>query len=200
MADVAPREVTRLLSQWSGGDKSALDRLIPLVYAELHRLAASYLGRERKDHTLQSTALVHEAYLRLVGRANVDFRDRAHFMGVAAQVIRAILVDHARARGAAKRGAGAVRVTLDENVALPDPGAVDLMALEEALRTLSRIDPQQERIVELRFFGGMTNEEAAELLGVSVSTVKREWILAKAWIFRELTREGVPGPEAGRGA
>lgn len=200
MADVAPREVTRLLSQWSGGDKSALDRLIPLVYAELHRLAASYLGRERKDHTLQSTALVHEAYLRLVGRANVDFRDRAHFMGVAAQVIRAILVDHARARGAAKRGAGAVRVTLDENVALPDPGAVDLMALEEALRTLSRIDPQQERVVELRFFGGMTNEEAAELLGVSVSTVKREWILAKAWIFRELTREGVPGPEAGRGA
>lgn len=174
---------------WSNGDQSALERLTPLVYTELRRLAARYLRRERTGHTLQSTALVHEAYLRLIDQNRVQWQNRAHFFGVAAQLIRRILVDHARNRNAHKRGAGAVKLALDEAIALPQQRDLDLVALDDALETLAKLDPQQARVVELRFFTGLSVEETAEVLQISPATVKREWTAAKAWLYREISGE-----------
>lgn len=181
-------EVTQLLNQWSEGDQAALDRLFPFVYDELRRLANAYLRRERPGHTLQSTALVHEAYLRLVGQREIRWQNRAHFFGIAAQVIRHILVDHARGRISAKRGGGAVNLSLDEGLAVPNKQDLDVVALDDALQGLAKIDPQQSRIVELRFFGGLSIEETAEVVGVSTATVKRDWSVAKAWLYREVSR------------
>jgi RNA polymerase sigma factor (TIGR02999 family) len=182
-----PDDVTQLLECWSNGDREALEKLMPLVYDELHRLARRYLSRERSDHTLQSTALVHEAYLRMVDQKNVRWQNRAHFFGVAAQSIRHILVDHARSHLAAKRGAGAAKLSLDEAIGLPEKKEVDLLALDQALEGLAALDPQQGRIVELRFFGGLSIEETAEVLHISPATVKRDWVMAKAWLYQNLT-------------
>lgn len=181
------QDVTRLLVEWSDGRTEALDALMPLVYDELRRLARSYLTRERTGHTLQPTALVNEAYLRLVDQRSVRWQNRAHFFGIAAQLMRRLLVDHARAAYAEKRGGGAPRLELDAaaNVTAPEP-AVDLEELDRALERLSRIDPRQSRIVELRYFAGATNEETAEALGIAVATVKRDWNVARAWLRREM--------------
>jgi RNA polymerase sigma factor (TIGR02999 family) len=179
-------DLTQLLVQWRAGDRTALDRLMPLVYDELHLIAGRYLSRERPGHTLQSTALVHEAYLRLVDQTRSDWESRTHFFAVAATIIRNILVDHARARQTAKRGGPAPALALDEALAVPNKRDLDLVALDDALTSLSRLDPQQGRIVELRFFGGLSIEETADVLEISPSTVKRDWILAKAWIFRAI--------------
>jgi RNA polymerase sigma factor (TIGR02999 family) len=185
------QSVTQLLVEWSHGDQDALERLTPLVYSELRRLARRHLSRERSDHTLQSTALVHEAYLRLVDQRNVQWQNRAHFFGVAAQLIRRILIDHARARQAGKRGAGACLLSLDEALDAPSGGRpLDIVALDDALEQLAKIDPRQSRIVELRFFAGLTVQETAEVLNISTPTVNREWNAAKAWLFRELNRRG----------
>jgi RNA polymerase sigma factor (TIGR02999 family) len=177
--------VTRLLVRWTEGDKQALEDLLPLVYDELRRLARRYLQQERPGHTLQSTALVHEAYLRLVDQ-NVSWQNRAHFFGIAAQMMRRILVDHARSRSAAKRGDGAGRVTLDEGLVALEQRDVDVVALDEALTNLAKIDPQQGKIVELRFFAGLSIEETSEVLHISPATVKRDWAMAKAWLHREM--------------
>lgn len=182
--DVSPSTATRLLIRWNQGDRNALDELLPVVYDELRRLARGYLHRERSEHTLQSTALVHEAYLRLVDQ-NTDWQSRAHFFGVAAQMMRRILVDHARARNAAKRGDG-LKVTLDEGMALAEARSLDVLALDKALESLSAIDPQQGKVVELRFFAGLSIEETAEVLGISPATVKRDWSMAKAWLTRAM--------------
>jgi RNA polymerase sigma factor (TIGR02999 family) len=181
-----PDDVTQLLENWSNGDREALERLMPLVYDELHRLARRYLRRERSDHTLQSTALVHEAYLKMVDQKNVRWQNRAHFFGVAAQSIRHILVDHARSHLAAKRGAGAAKLSLDEAIGVPEKREVDLLALDQALKGLAVLDPQQGRIVELRFFGGLSIDETAEVLHISPATVKRDWVMAKAWLYQNL--------------
>lgn len=182
-------DVTRLLRNWSGGDTHALDQLTPVVYDELRRLAASYMRRERQDHTLQSTALVNEAYLKLVDQKNVVWQNRAHFFGIAAQMIRRILVDHARAHKAEKRGGGAGVLSLDEAIGVPEKRDVEVLALNDALTRLTEMDPQQGRIVELRFFTGLSIEETAEVVGVSPATVKREWAAARAWLFREISRK-----------
>jgi len=182
--------VTDLLRRWGRGDREALDRLMPLVYQELHRMASRYMTGERAGHTLQSTALVHEAYVRLVDQRLVDWQNRAQFFGLAAQAMRRILVDHARSRGRAKRGSGAPRAVMEtlDAVAAPDGVAVeDAVAIDVALNKLQAIDPGQAQLVELRFFGGLTVEEAAEVLSLSPRTVKREWALARAWLHRELT-------------
>jgi RNA polymerase sigma factor (TIGR02999 family) len=178
--------VSKLLLNWGQGDQGAREALIPLVYDELRRLARRYLRRERLDHTLQSAALVNEAYLRLIRQDQPQWQNRAHFFGVAAQLMRHILVDHARNRAAAKRGAGAPRLTLDPDVALPQTRDVDLVALDDALNQLAALDPQQSRLVELRFFGGLSIEETSVVLGVSPATVKREWATARAWLQREM--------------
>jgi len=185
-----PPDVTRLLREWQSGDAQARDSLIPLVYGELHILASRYLSRERRHHILQTTALVNEAYLKLAGQREVDWQNRANFFGIAAQLMRRILVDHARRDGRVKRGGGALHVPLDDAhpPSAPAPiDAVDLYALDQALSRLEALDPQQGRIVELRFFGGMTVEETAEVVGISCATIKREWAMAKAWLFKELT-------------
>jgi len=196
--------ITELLARWKEGDEQALEALVPLVYRELQEIARRYLRRERPGHTLQSAALVHEAYLRLVDQGPVPTRDHAHFVAVAARLMRQILVDHARSRAAAKRGAH-LRVDLE---AIPDgseareasgAGATDLVALDEALEELSRLDERQGRIVELRYFGGMTNEETALVLGVSPATVKREWSVAKAWLSRQLRRGRNEPRDLGKG-
>jgi RNA polymerase sigma-70 factor (ECF subfamily) len=179
-------DVTRLLSDWSNGDRRALDELLPLVYEELRHLANAYLRRERDGHTLQSTALVHEAFLRLVNQHDVQWQGRAHFFGIAAQMIRRILVDHARAQRAAKRGAGAVRLELDEALAVAQQRDLDLIALDDALERLATMDQRQSRIVELRFFAGLSVEDTADVMGISTATVKREWSSARAWLFREV--------------
>jgi RNA polymerase sigma factor (TIGR02999 family) len=173
---------------WGAGDRAAGERLLPEVYAELRRCAARAMRRESAEHTLQATALVHEAYLRLVDQRRVQWQNRAHFFGIAAQVMRRILVDHARARHAAKRGGGATQLTLgDGDAAAPAAdGALDLLALHDALERLAGLDPEQARLVELRYFGGLSIEETAEALDVSPATVKREWALARAWLRREL--------------
>ena len=181
--------VSALLHAWGHGDRQARDDLLPLVYQALREQAARYLRRERRDHTLQPTALVHEAYLRLVGQDHVSWQNRAHFFAVAARVMRRVLVDHARAKRAQKRDFGQ-RIALDEAVSFPAERDLDLLALEEALVSLEETDARQARIVELRFFGGLTIEETAHVLGVSETTVKREWDFAKAWFQRELTRNG----------
>jgi RNA polymerase sigma factor (TIGR02999 family) len=180
--------VTELLFRWRGGDREALEELMPLVYGELRRLARHYLQMERIGHTLQSTALVHEAYLRLAGENVPQWQNRAHFFGIAAHVMRQILVEHARGHGAAKRGGSACKLTLDDAVALPERKDVDLVALDDALKDLARLDEQQSRIVELRFFAGLTIEDTSEVLGISPATVKREWTSARAWLYREIDR------------
>lgn len=186
MPESPPREVTRLLREWSGGNEKALEDLLPLVYGELRRLARHFLSGERPDHTLQATALVHEAYLKLVGQDAVAWQGRAHFIGVAATLMRRILVDHARAHRAEKRGGGVQRLTLDEAVSFFQQRDVDLVALDEALADLAQQDPRQSRVVELRFFGGLTIEETAEALGLAPTTVKREWNMAKAWLHQRI--------------
>jgi RNA polymerase sigma-70 factor (ECF subfamily) len=184
----APKDVTQLLVDWSGGNQEAMDQLLPLVYEELRRLANHYLARERPDHTLQPTALVHEAYLRLVETRSRNFRSRAYFFGVASQLMRRVLVDHARKHRAAIRGGGLTKLSLDEAIDLPDGQEVDLIALDDALNALATIDPRQSRIVELKFFGGLSVEETAELLGVSAATIKRDWSWAKTWLYREIKK------------
>lgn len=184
-----PRDVTQMLLAWSRGDEAEGDELLAAVYAELHRQAARAMRRESPDHTLQATALVHEAYLRLVDQRRVEWRNRAHFFGIAAQMMRRILVDHARGRDAAKRGGGLASVTLSDAVAGSGDAddAVEVLALHEALERLATLDPDQARVVELRYFGGMSIEETAEVTGVSPATVKREWAVARAWLKRELS-------------
>jgi RNA polymerase sigma factor (TIGR02999 family) len=179
-------EVTRILRKASDGDDSAVNRLMPLVYDELRALAESYLQRERPDHTLQATALVHEAYVRLIRQEEVEWKSRAHFFAVAAQAIRRILVDHARARQRAKRGGDRQRVRLDEEVALLEGPDLDLLSLDEAMKKLGRLHQRQARIVELRFFGGLSLREVARVLGVSARTVDGDWSMARAWLRREL--------------
>jgi len=187
------QEVTRLLADWRGGDHSALDKLMLLIYDELRVLARRYMKRERGGHTLQTTALVNEAYLRLLGQQEADWQNRAHFFAVAAWVMRHLLVDHARSRRYARRGGSALRITLDEAVAASPEASVDLLALNEALSRLNAMDERMCRIVELRYFSGLSVEETAEVLGVSAITVKREWLKAKAWLYRELNQAAGPG-------
>jgi RNA polymerase sigma factor (TIGR02999 family) len=182
-------EITRLLADWSNGDRQALEKLTPLVYDELRRLAGRYLRNERPGHTLQSTALVHEAYMKLVGQTSVRWQNRAHFFGIAAQMIRRILVDYARGRRAGKRGSGAEKLSLDEAIALPGSPDLDLIALDDALDGLAKMDPRQSRLVELRFFAGLTLEETAEVMQMSIATAKRDWVSAKAWLSREIKRQ-----------
>jgi RNA polymerase sigma factor (TIGR02999 family) len=182
------QEVTQLLVKLSAGDRSALDDLLPLVYDELRRLADRYLRRERSDHTLQATALVNEAYLRLVDQ-NVPWQNRAHFFGVAAEMMRRILVDHARSHQAQKRGSGGIKLSLDDALNMSDERASDLIALDEALSALAAFDPQKSRIVELRFFGGLSIEETAKVLGIGTATVIRQWKMAKAWLYHEVSKE-----------
>src|ERR1700674_2982843 len=189
MCPATSTRVTELLGHWGKGDQDARDALIPLVYGELRRMARRYLQRERGDHTLQSAALVHEAYLRLVRQDVPQWQNRAHFFGVAAQLMRHILVDHARNRLAAKRGAGVPRLALDPELAPARKPGIDLVALDDALSKLAALDSQQGRLIELRFFGGLSIEEAAVVLGVSPATVKREWATARAWLRRELKRD-----------
>jgi len=181
--------VTELLRAWSGGDESALGALLPLVEAELRRLARGYMARERVGHTLQTTALVNEAYLRLIDARQVRWQDRAHFLGIAARLMRRVLVDHARVRGVQKRGAGAYRVALDDAMAVSPAPDVNLLGLDRALEALAAVDERKSRVIEMRFFGGMTVEETAEVLHVSPDTVKRDWRLAKLWLLRELDGE-----------
>ncbi|HXC70301.1 MAG TPA: sigma-70 family RNA polymerase sigma factor [Pyrinomonadaceae bacterium] len=181
-------ELTQLLIDWSNGDRAALDKLMPLIDEELRRLAHRYMTRERAGHTLQTTALVNEAFLRLVNRKNLQWQNRAHFFGIAAQLMRTILVDHARSHASAKRGGGARKLELDEAMVISQQKAAEVIALDDALKQLALLDPQQSRIVELRFFGGLTVEEAAEVLQVSPATIKREWSTAKAWLYHELAK------------
>jgi RNA polymerase sigma factor (TIGR02999 family) len=181
-----PTQVTQLLQQWQEGSNEALEALMPLVYTELKRLAASYLRRERPDHTLQSAALVNEAYLRLVDQNHTRWQNKAHFYGIAAQMMRRILADHARGHNAAKRGSGMPELELNEALAQAQVRSVDLVDLEEALQRLEALDPQQGKIVELRFFSGLSIEDTANVLGISPATVKRDWAAARAWLFREV--------------
>jgi RNA polymerase sigma-70 factor (ECF subfamily) len=188
MTPGSTQSVTGLLQAWASGDQAALDELLPLVYDDLRRQARRYMRAQPAGHTLQTTALVHEAYLRLVGQSSVEWKGRAHFFGVAAKAMRSILVDHARARGAAKRGGSARTITLDEARAIAGPQAsVDVLALDEALGRLAELDSRKSRLVELRYFGGLGIDEAAAVLGVSPATVKREWTTARAWLRRELS-------------
>jgi len=181
-----PREITRLLVAWGNGDEAALADLTPLVYQELHRLAHRYMSDEGTGHTLQTTALVNEAYVRLIDWKNVHWQNRAHFFGVSAQLMRRILVDFARSRGYQKRGAGARPIALDEIAFVVGDKSTDMVALDEALTALAELDPRHSRVVELRFFGGLSIEETAEVLQVSPATVRRDWSLARAWLHSEL--------------
>ncbi len=185
----SPPEVTQLLFAWGNGDQAARDQLMPLVYDELHRLAHQHMNRERPGHTLQTSALVNEAFLRLVDQREVHWQNRAHFFGIAAQMMRRILVDYARTHRAEKRGGGWDKLVFDEAIAPAAERSIDLVALDEALKDLLAFDPRQSQIVELRFFGGLTNEEIGEVLDVSPRTVKREWRMAKAWLRREIFTE-----------
>jgi RNA polymerase sigma factor (TIGR02999 family) len=187
MSASSPREITQLLQAWSNGDKTALNMLIPLVYEELRRIARQYMRRESPGHTLQTSALINEAYLRLVDQ-KVRWQNRSHFFGIAAQLMRRILVDHARSHLYAKRGGDQPKVPLDEAMAVPEQRAVEIVALDDALKALATIDPRQSRIIELRFFGGLTIEETAEVLKVSHTIVEREWSLARAWLQCEISK------------
>jgi len=189
----SPGAVTQLLAQAGAGSQAAFDQVFPLVYAELRRIAAREMRRERPGRTLQTTALVHEAYLRLLKDASLSIENRAHFLGIAARAMRQILIEHARARGARKRGGGGVRVTLDDAAASLEAPSVDVLALDEALQRLARLDERHAKVVELRYFGGMSVEETAAAMGLSPATVKRDWTLARAWLFRELGGSG-PAP------
>lgn len=186
MTTPSPHEVTQLLVAWSNGDRVARDELMPLVYEELRRLAHRYMGRERPGHTLQTSALVNEAYLRLIDQNDVHWQNRAHFFGIAAQMMRRILVDYARKRGFAKRGGDARPVPLEEAMIVSQERAANVVALDDALKSLAELDPRKSQIVELRFFGGLSIEETAEVLAVSTGTVMRDWTLAKAWLRREM--------------
>ena len=190
MAHGSREDVTGLLLAWSAGDQAALDKLMPLVYAELHRLAKRHMGREHAGHTLQTSALVNEAYMRLVDAHGVRWQNRAHFFAVSAQIMRRILVDFARARQNLKRGGGAQQVTLDEGLVVSPERGADLLALDEALEKLASLNPRQSKVVELRYFGGLNEEEVAEALSVSPRSVRHDWSLARAWLYRELNREG----------
>ena len=184
----ASRRVTELLIAWSGGDSSALETLIPAIHGELQRLARRQMRREREGHTLQTTALVNEAYLRLVDLSRIRWQDRAHFFAMSARLMRRILVDHARSRRYLKRGGGAVRVSFDEALAVSRESAADLVALDDALQALARLDPRKGQVVELRYFGGLSVDETANVLQVSPETVIRDWRLSKAWLLREVSR------------
>jgi RNA polymerase sigma-70 factor (ECF subfamily) len=181
--------VTKILQDWSQGDASALERLIPLVFEDLRQIAGRLFQRESDGHTLQPTALVNEVYLRFMGQRKMHWQNREQFFGVAGLLMRRILVDYAKGRQAAKRGSGAPRVPLDETIAVPEMRGLDVVALDEALSRLAEVDPRQGRIVEMRFFMGLSHEEIAEILEISVTTVKREWKTAKLWLYRELTQK-----------
>src|SRR5580765_3129417 len=183
------QKVTQLLGDWTGGDEGALEKLIPLVQPELHRLAHHYMSRERAGHTLQTTAIINEAYLQLVDNTKPVWQGRSHFIAAAAQLMRRIMVDHARERHSLKRGGGALKVTLDEAAFVTEARSEELLALDEALERLAAQDPRKNQIVELRYFGGLTVEETAEFLKLSHRTVEREWTMAKAWLYRELNGE-----------
>ncbi len=185
----ASSEATQILAEMAAGDRSAAQRLLPMIYDEFRSLAARYLGRERAGHTLEPTALVHEAYMRLVDQSRVNWQGRTHFFAVGAQLMRRILVDHARHKGRAKRGGGRARITLDEHVAISPQRDEDLLALDEALQKLAQVDPRQAQVVELRFFGGLSVDEVAQVLGVSKRTVESDWTMVRAWLRRELTRD-----------
>src|ERR1044072_8355033 len=184
MSSMSPQEVTQLLADWGRGDRRARQRLLPLVHTELRRIARRQMSHERPGHTLQATALVNEAYLRLAGQQGFEWQSRAHFFAVAAQVMRHILIDHARAHARDKRGGGAIQVSLDEGAVPAEEQADHLIALDEALRTLEHVDPQKSKIVELRYFGGLSVEETADVLNISPRTVRREWQRARAWLYR----------------
>jgi RNA polymerase sigma-70 factor (ECF subfamily) len=187
--ETQPPAVTELLRAWSNGDQTALERLISLVERELRRLARGYMARERHDHTLQPTALVNEAFLRLTGAKDICWQDRTHFLGIAARLMRHVLVDHARSRGYQKRGGGAQRVAFTEELAVSREAALDVMALDRALEALARVDARKAKVIELRFFGGLTVEETASVLHLSTDSIKRDWRLAKLWLLRELEGE-----------
>ena len=183
----SPHEITQLLAEWSNGNQTALDKLYPLVYDELHRMARRYMNRERKGHTLQTTALINEAYVRLVDQKHVHWANRAHFFAISAQIMRRILIDHARRHGYAKRGGGAEKVSLDETAIIADDPASDLLLLDEALSRLAEMDPRRSQVVELRYFGGLNNEEISGVLKISENTVTRDWNMARAWLYQELS-------------
>lgn len=185
----SPPEISALLTDWSNGDKSALDRLFPLVERELHRLAHSYMRKENPDHTLQTSALVNEAYIRLVDQHSTAWQNRAHFFGIAAQIMRRILLNYARDRGRIKRGGNATQVSLSEIAVISTENSEEIIALDEALKRLAAFDERKGQVVELRYFGGLSVEEAAEVLGVSAVTVMRDWSLARAWLRREISNE-----------
>ena len=189
MTQSSTHDVTELLIEWSNGDKAALDKLMPLIHEELRRLAHHYMSHERPGHTLQTTALVNEAYLRLVNRKGVHWQNRAHFFAIAATLMRSLLVDHARSHAYAKRGGDARKITIDEAMIVSQERAAEVVALDDVLKQLAIFDPQQSRIVELRFFGGLTIDETAEVLGLSPATIKREWSTARAWLYRELNKK-----------
>lgn len=197
MTQSSSSDVTLLLKRLSDGDQDALAQLVPLIYDELHRLAGFHLQRERLNHTLQTTGLVHEAYLRLVDQKEVQWKNRGHFFAVAAQAMRRVLVDYARRHRALKRGSSLTKISLDEAIAISNEDVHHVLLLDELLTRLSSIDPEDSRIVELRFFGGLTVEETAEAMRISPATVKREWSVARAWLLRELSRSSVA--EAGEG-
>ena len=183
-------EITQLLAEWREGNQSALDELYPLVYDELHRLARRYMSRERKGHTLQTTALINEAYVRLVDQKNVQWANRSHFFAISAQIMRRILIDHARRQAYAKRGGGAQQVSLEEAATVTPDVSAELLRLDEALKSLAAMDPRRGQVVELRYFGGLSNEEIAGVLQVSENTVTRDWNMARAWLYQQLTGSG----------
>ena len=187
MPTLSPQEVTQLLADWGKGDRSALDKLFPLVQSELRRIAQRQMSQERPGHTLQATALVNEAYLKLAGQHGFDWHNRAHFFAVCAQVMRHILIDHARAHARDKRGGGAIQVSLNEALMVAEDQAAHFIALDEALRVLESLDPQKGKIIELRYFGGLSIEETAEVLNISPRTVRREWQRSKAWLYRMIS-------------
>jgi RNA polymerase sigma-70 factor, ECF subfamily len=190
LAQKPQHQITQLLAEWSEGNQSALDELYPLVYEELHRLARRYMSRERKGHTLQTTALINEAYVRLVDQRNVRWANRSHFFAISAQIMRRILIDHARRHAYAKRGGGAKQVSLEEAAIVAPDQASELVRLDEALQILAKMDERRCHVVELRYFGGLSNEEIAGVLKVSENTVTRDWNLARAWLYQQLTGSG----------
>jgi RNA polymerase sigma-70 factor (ECF subfamily) len=185
----SPHELTQLLIDWGNGSQDALEQLFPLVYEELRRMAHRYMRRERSGRTLQTTAVVHEAYLRLIDQKHVQWQNRAHFFAIAAQMMRRILITHAQSHAYAKRGGGTLKVSLDEAAILSRERAGELITLDEALTSLTAIDPRRSQVVELRFFGGLSNEEIAKVLKISPNTVTRDWNVAKAWLYREMSKE-----------